>query len=277
MALHTMIIYVWCRKNPHINIQFLFIRMSASYFPVALLLFHYFTYGTIMDSDIVGMIAGHIYYYLADILPKIAKIRHWKRTRFIVTPRLLYASPRLFPSRTLLFRDNQEEEEDDEPIPDELLREGENEQQEQEKTAGSEEEGEKNSIEGEDKMSGKGENSMEFGANSNELEAFRSELEAKLKRAAKMQEKLAEIGQEMDSNSGESSEERAEFLSKLQRSIRELREIDGEDAKSDETPDHARDETPSQRSPASNSTSSFNAAVASATTSSDELRERHAH
>ena len=84
-----MIIYVWCRKNPHINIQFLFIRMSASYFPVALLLFHYFTYGTIMDSDIVGMIAGHIYYYLADILPKIAKIRHWKRTRFIVTPRLL--------------------------------------------------------------------------------------------------------------------------------------------------------------------------------------------
>ena len=89
MALHMMIIYVWCRKNPHINIQFLFIRMSASYFPAVLLLFHYFTYGTIMDSDVVGMIAGHIYYYLADILPKIAKVRQWKRTRFIVTPRVL--------------------------------------------------------------------------------------------------------------------------------------------------------------------------------------------
>ena len=40
------------------------------------------------------------------------------------------------------------QEEDDEPIPDELLREGEREQQEQEKTAGIDEEREKNSIEG---------------------------------------------------------------------------------------------------------------------------------
>ena len=85
-----MIIYVWCRKNPHINIQFLFIRMAASYFPMVLLLFHYISYGTVMDSDIVGMIVGHIYFYFADILPKIAKIRKWKYSRFIITPRLLY-------------------------------------------------------------------------------------------------------------------------------------------------------------------------------------------
>ena len=43
-----------------------------------------------MDSDVVGMISGHIYYYLSDILPKIAKVRGWKRTTFIEAPRFLY-------------------------------------------------------------------------------------------------------------------------------------------------------------------------------------------
>lgn len=182
-------------------------------------------------------------------------------------PAVTVPSPRLFNSSTLLFRDNQEE--DDEPIPDELLREGEREQQEQEKTAGIDEEREKNSIEGEDRMSGKGENSMEFGANLKELEA-------KIKRAAKRQEKLAEIGQEMDANSREMDEQRAAILSKLQQSIRELRELD-EDAKSDESPDDSL-ASASQPSNASNSTSTFNAASSAAdSASSDELRERHTH
>lgn len=42
-----------------------------------------------MDSDIIGMIAGHIYYYISDILPKIAKARKWKRTEFLKTPSFL--------------------------------------------------------------------------------------------------------------------------------------------------------------------------------------------
>ena len=89
MALHTMIIYVWCRKNPHINVQFIMITMKAPYFPLVLVIFHYISYGKIMTSDIIGMAVGHVYYYFSDILPKIAKIRHWKRTEFIKTPRLL--------------------------------------------------------------------------------------------------------------------------------------------------------------------------------------------
>ena len=44
-----------------------------------------------MDSDVVGMISGHIYYYLSDILPKIAKVRGWKRTTFLEAPRFLCA------------------------------------------------------------------------------------------------------------------------------------------------------------------------------------------
>ena len=137
------------------------------------------------------------------------------------------------------------------------------------KTAGIDEKREKNSIEGEDKMSGKGENSMEFGANLKELEA-------KIKRAAKRQEKLVEIGQEMDANSREMDEQRAAILSKLQQSIRELRELD-EDAKSDESPDDSL-ASASQPSNASNSTSTFNAASSAAdSASSDELRERHTH
>ena len=44
-----------------------------------------------MDSDVVGMISGHIYYSLSDIRPKIAKVRGWKRTTFIEAPRFLCA------------------------------------------------------------------------------------------------------------------------------------------------------------------------------------------
>ena len=90
MALHSMNIYVWCRKNPHMNIQFLFLPMKSPWFPVVLLVFHYISYGRILDSDIAGMLAGHIYYYLTDVLPKLAKARKWKRTEFLKTPRFLY-------------------------------------------------------------------------------------------------------------------------------------------------------------------------------------------
>ena len=64
--------------------------MKAPWFPVVLLVFHYISYGRILDSDIAGMLAGHIYYYLTDVLPKLAKARKWKRTEFLTTPRFLY-------------------------------------------------------------------------------------------------------------------------------------------------------------------------------------------
>lgn len=94
MALHSMNIYVWCRKNPHINVQFIFIPMKAPWFPVILLLFHCISYGRVLDSDIIGFAVGHIYYYLSDVLPKIAKARKWKRTEFIHTPRVLWVRRR---------------------------------------------------------------------------------------------------------------------------------------------------------------------------------------
>lgn len=40
-------------------------------------------------SDVVGICAGHIYYYFMDVLPKVAKIRKWKRTEFIPTPKFV--------------------------------------------------------------------------------------------------------------------------------------------------------------------------------------------
>lgn len=41
-------------------------------------------------SDVIGIIVGHIYYYLVDVLPKIAEIRRWKRKDFLPTPKFMY-------------------------------------------------------------------------------------------------------------------------------------------------------------------------------------------
>ena len=128
MALHSMIIYVWCRKNPHINLQFLFIPMKAPYFPYILMAFHYFSYGKYhrAPSLTVGfwtLISGHIYYYFSDILPKIAKVRGWKRTTFIEAPSFLHISIPFVTHRCWLLQGIGDEYDIEEPIPEELLTE----------------------------------------------------------------------------------------------------------------------------------------------------------
>ena len=77
----------------------------------------------LLDSDVVGMISGHIYYYFSDILPKIAKVRGWKRTTFIEAPSFLHISIPFVTHRCWLLQGIGDEYDIEEPIPEELLTE----------------------------------------------------------------------------------------------------------------------------------------------------------
>lgn len=46
--------------------------------------------------DLMGISVGHLYFYLEDVLPEIARIRNWRLRRFLPTPstlRKLCATP----------------------------------------------------------------------------------------------------------------------------------------------------------------------------------------
>lgn len=60
-------------------------------------------------SDVIGIIVGHIYYYLVDVLPKIAEIRRWKRKDFLPTPKFMYI--KIFFSKQLFGQPVENEEE----------------------------------------------------------------------------------------------------------------------------------------------------------------------
>jgi len=83
MALKMMIIYYWSRKNPNIGMTFMFgFRFQAFYFPWVLIGFRFLLGGSPI-AEICGVIAGHIYYFFADILPAS------NGRRYIVTPQFL--------------------------------------------------------------------------------------------------------------------------------------------------------------------------------------------
>lgn len=83
-ALTFMVIYVWSRKNPLVLMNFLgFVNFHAPYMPFVLLGFSFLISGTIPKSDALGILVGHVYYYLHDVVPRV----YGKRP--LQTPRLL--------------------------------------------------------------------------------------------------------------------------------------------------------------------------------------------
>ncbi|KAI8610860.1 Der1-like family-domain-containing protein [Chytriomyces sp. MP71] len=65
------LIYLWSRKNPHMRLQFfgLFV-ISAAYLPWVFLGFSLILHGVWPTSDFVGLIVGHVYYFLDDVWPR---------------------------------------------------------------------------------------------------------------------------------------------------------------------------------------------------------------
>ncbi|XP_076941910.1 derlin-2.2-like [Bidens hawaiensis] len=82
-SLTFMMVYVWCKQNPLIHMSFLGIfTFTAGYLPWVLLGFSVLV-GASVWVDLLGMIAGHAYYFLEDVYPKMTGRRPLKTPPFI--------------------------------------------------------------------------------------------------------------------------------------------------------------------------------------------------
>lgn len=82
-SLTFMMVYVWGRRHPRQVVNFLgVISFSAPYLPWVLLLFS-FVVGSSPVMDLLGILAGHIYYYMTDVYPQMSGVSLLK------TPRVL--------------------------------------------------------------------------------------------------------------------------------------------------------------------------------------------
>lgn len=73
-SLAFMMVYVWARRNSRQVINFLgVLSFRAPYLPWVLLLFS-FILGSSPSMDLLGVLAGHIYYYMADVYPAMTGV-----------------------------------------------------------------------------------------------------------------------------------------------------------------------------------------------------------
>ena len=84
-SLTFMMVYIWARRNEHVRMSFLgLFPFQASYLPWVLLSFSLLltggsaTQSVIVDS--IGIVVGHVYFFVDDILPEIARIRGYERS-----------------------------------------------------------------------------------------------------------------------------------------------------------------------------------------------------
>mmetsp|Transcript_11759 Transcript_11759/g.20937 ORF Transcript_11759/g.20937 Transcript_11759/m.20937 type:complete len:244 (+) Transcript_11759:251-982(+) len=88
-SLTFMMVYVWGRRHQYVNLSFLGIfTFTAPYLPWVLLVFSLML-GSSPLVDLLGMAAGHAYYFLEDVYPRMTGRRPLK------TPGILRA---LFPT-----------------------------------------------------------------------------------------------------------------------------------------------------------------------------------
>ncbi|XP_062088722.1 derlin-2.2 [Humulus lupulus] len=70
-SLTFMMVYVWSKQNPFIHMSFLgLFTFTAAYLPWVLLGFSVLV-GASAWVDMLGMIAGHAYYFLVDVYPQM--------------------------------------------------------------------------------------------------------------------------------------------------------------------------------------------------------------
>ena len=74
----TMMLYLWARKNPNIMMSFLdVIHFRSCFLPIFILLMIVLS-GFDPTLDILGSIAGHIYYFFDDVIPRLPETRGLK-------------------------------------------------------------------------------------------------------------------------------------------------------------------------------------------------------
>ena len=84
-----MMVYVWARRNPFVRMSFLgLFAFTAPYLPWVLLSFSVLLGNSAM-IDLIGIVVGHVYYFMEDVYPTIADIRGWRVRRWLAAPGFL--------------------------------------------------------------------------------------------------------------------------------------------------------------------------------------------
>lgn len=83
-----MMTYLWSRCPENLNARMAFlgvVQFHAPYLPWVLLVFSILI-GNSIETDLMGIIVGHVIYFLEDVYPKIANIRGWSLKKIFVAP-----------------------------------------------------------------------------------------------------------------------------------------------------------------------------------------------
>ena len=69
------VVYIWSKQHPSINVNIFGVQMMAAYLPYAYLVIGYaLNNGEAFPLDMIhGMFIGHVYYYLACVVPKVLR------------------------------------------------------------------------------------------------------------------------------------------------------------------------------------------------------------
>ena len=87
-----MMVYVWARGPENINVRMSLLGIfpfTAPYLPWVLLLFSLLL-GNSIETDLLGIIVGHFYYFFDYVYPQVADVRGWRWRRLIQTPFILH-------------------------------------------------------------------------------------------------------------------------------------------------------------------------------------------
>jgi hypothetical protein len=69
-SLTFMMVYVWSRRNPDVRLNFLgVLNFNAPMLPWVLMIFSLLLNNSFPTNDALGIVFGHIYYFLDDVYP----------------------------------------------------------------------------------------------------------------------------------------------------------------------------------------------------------------
>uniref|UniRef100_A0A7S1Y554 Derlin n=1 Tax=Grammatophora oceanica TaxID=210454 RepID=A0A7S1Y554_9STRA len=89
-ALTFMMSYVWGRRNPDTRMSFLgFFTFHAPYLPWVMLGFSLLL-GNYVMNDLIGIAAGHVYYFAEYVYPVLAEVRGYPLKRIMEPPMVLH-------------------------------------------------------------------------------------------------------------------------------------------------------------------------------------------
>ena len=89
-SLTFMLVYLWSRRNPGMQINLFFLlTINAPYLPWVLMGFSALV-GHSGYRDLLGIAVGHLYFFLEDVWPSLAKARGWWVKCILPSPSNLY-------------------------------------------------------------------------------------------------------------------------------------------------------------------------------------------